>query len=129
MKNTIKILINLAVFLMLIVPAVSLGQEDPGLVRCGKAGQAPCDWNGFMDLINRVISFLLFKLAVPIAAIMFAYAGFKMITAGEEAAGARTQAKEIFVNTLLGLVFAVGAWIIINTLLTILGYDGTWIGL
>ena len=35
-----------------------------------------CGFNDFITLINRVISFILFNLAVPISAIMFAYAGF-----------------------------------------------------
>ncbi len=88
-----------------------------------------CNWNDLLALINKVINFILFDLAVPIAAIMFAYAGFKMVIAGEESGGARTQAKEIFLNALFGLLMAAAAWLIISTLLWILGYDGTWIGL
>ena len=81
-----------------------------------------------MELINKVIKFILFNLAVPIAAIMFAYAGFLMVTAGGEAASARTRAKNIFINTLFGLIIAAGAWLIISTILSILGYEGSWIG-
>jgi hypothetical protein len=128
MKKTTKILINLAVFIMFIIPAVSLGADGDGLVPCGKTGQPACDWNGLMALINEIIKFILFKLVVPIAAIMFAYAGFLMVTAGGEAASARTRAKNIFINTLFGLIIAAGAWLIISTILSILGYEGSWIG-
>lgn len=123
MKKTTKFLINLAVFTVLIMPAISFAK---GLVPdCSP----DCGWNDLMDLIYKVIKFILFKLAVPIAAIMFAYAGFLMVTAGGEAASSRTKAKNIFMNTLFGLIIAAGAWLIISTILFILGYEGAWIGL
>jgi hypothetical protein len=87
-----------------------------------------CGYDEFMALVSRVIKFILFDLAIPIAAIMFFYAGFLMVTAGGESAGARTKAKNIFTNTLIGLALATGAWVIIHTLLSILGYNGSWIG-
>ena len=93
-----------------------------GLVKCDGTPERPCDFKAFMSLINRVIDFILKYMVVPIAAIMFAYAGFLLVTAGGEAASARTKAKNIFFNALLGLVFAVGAWLIVKTLLSILGY-------
>jgi len=94
--------------------------KDGKLIECG--------YDEFLALISRVIKFILFDLAIPIAAIMFFYAGFLMITAGGESAGARSKAKSIFTNTLIGLALAAGAWVIIHTLLAILGYDGSWIG-
>lgn len=97
---------------------------EGGLVKCTDN----CDFNDFLKLISRVVKFILFDLAVPIAAIMFFYAGFLMVTSGDESAGARTKAKNIFTNTLIGLALAAGAWVIIHTLLSILGYSGSWIG-
>ncbi len=110
--------------MLLVIPALSLAQETPGgLIPCGtKANPAPCDFNSFIALINKVINFVLLYMAVPIAAIMFAYAGFKLVTAGGEAAHARTAAKEIFINTVIGLILAVDAWLIIKTILVIFGF-------
>lgn len=96
--------------------------ETSGLVVCTKN----CDFNDLMNLINRVIRFILFSLAIPISAIMFAYAGFLLVTAG--GGEAKTRAKSIFSNTVMGLIFAAGAWLIIRTILSVLGYDGVWIG-
>lgn len=132
-KSLVFPAISLVIFLMLIMPVLSLAQggnsSDSRLVPCGtEANPTPCDFNQLMALINKIIRFVLFDLALPIAAIMFAYAGFLMVIGGGEAAGVRTKAKTIFTNTLLGLVFAVAAWLIINTILSILGYNGTWIG-
>ena len=108
------------------MPALSLAE---GLVPCGTtANPTSCDFVQLMSLVNTVINFLLFKMVVPIAAIMFAYAGFLLVTAGGEAAHARTKAKSIFTNAVLGLIFAVAAFLIIRTILSILGYEGNWIG-
>lgn len=87
-----------------------------------------CDFNSFVDLINNIINFALMYLAIPIAAIMFAYAGFLMVTAGESASEARTKAKGIFMNALMGLAIAAACWLIVNTILSVLGYDGSWLG-
>lgn len=114
---------------MLIMPVFSFAA---GLVPdCSKdsvTGQCVWGFKELMTLINRVIKFILFVLVIPISAVMFAYAGFKMITSGGNTE-ARGTAKKVFTNTVLGLAAAAGAWIIIRTILLILGYDGTWIGL
>lgn len=129
-KSLIPPAISLIVFIILTMPAALFGA---GLIpECDTKtipGRCIWGWREFMALINGLINFVLFKMALPIAAIMFAYAGFKLITAGGEAAHARTKAKEIFLNTLIGLVIAAAAWLVISTLLSILGYDGSWIGL
>ncbi len=117
-------------------PASNTTSGWKGLVPCNNTpveGKIPdkelCGFKALMTLINNIINFILFRLAVPIAAIMCAYAGILMLTAGGESAGNRTKAKGVFTNALLGLVIAAGAWLIVKTLLTILGYDGSWIGL
>lgn len=119
MKKITKFIIPILVFLMLFMPAVSLGA---GLVPCNGAD---CDFNAFLKLVNILINFVLFYMAIPIAAIMFVYAGFLLVTAGEEVASARTKAKSIFWNAFLGLVIAAAAWLIVKTLLSILGYKDT----
>lgn len=91
------------------------------------AGLVPCDGScGFGDLltlIGNVINFLLFRIAMPIAAIMFAYAGFLLLFSGGNP-GARSKAKDIFVNVAFGLAIAMAAWLIITTILSLLGYTG-----
>jgi hypothetical protein len=79
-----------------------------------------------MKLINNIINFALFYLALPLSAIMIAYAGFELVTSagGKEKRGT---AKKVFTNAVYGLVCAAGAWIIIKVILSILGYDGAWI--
>ncbi len=105
-----------------------------GLVKCGRTVDAngnvvQCTFKDLLILFNNVVKFILFDMVVPITAIMFFYAGFLMITGGGESASSRTKAKKIFTNAVIGLVVAVGAWVIVHTLLSILGYDASWIGL
>jgi len=131
MQKIKKFTISLLVFFILIIPALSLAE---GLVPCDNTPDSsgviaqPCNFDAFMALINKVIKFILFDMVIPIAAIMFAYAGFLLVTAGGDTAGARTKAKSIFTNAVLGLIIAVAAFLIIRTILSILGYKGSWIG-
>lgn len=142
MKKAKKFIIRnlplLIIFMLLIAPVFSFAQvkvdsDNKGLVPCGRdlnndgTIKNPCEFGHAMILIDKVIKFILFALVVPIAAIMFFYAGFKLVTSGGNTE-ARGQAKNIFSNTIIGLVIAVGAWLIIKTILSILGYDGVWIG-
>ncbi|OGI67861.1 hypothetical protein A2738_03200 [Candidatus Nomurabacteria bacterium RIFCSPHIGHO2_01_FULL_42_15] len=149
-KLIIPNLIFVIVFMMLVAPVFSFAQtaidtdkpdrsfaEGKSLVPCGNdrtpivkdangketGGDIvnPCSFKDAMTLINTVIRFIFIYLAVPIAAIMFFYAGFKMVTSGGSTE-ARGTAKKVFTNAVLGLVIAAGAWLIIRTLLSILGY-------
>ena len=111
-------------FLVLAVIAIPLYAHaiDP-LVTCTGT---ECGWKELMTMVNTVINFLLFYMAIPIAAIMFTYAGFMMITAaGGEA---KTKGKTVFFNTVIGLLLALASWLIIKTILTIMGWEGSWIG-
>lgn len=158
MKKFIKstIILFLIIF-TLFTPSFSFAQTEPvsengGLVPCGaekydletstdstgKVTQTgggikvPCTFDHILILINNIVNFLLFVIAIPIAAVMFCYAGFLMIFSGGEAS-ARTKAKGIFWNVFFGLIIAVAAWVIIHTLLGIIGAktgDGwNWFGL
>lgn len=123
MQKIKKIIISLSVFLILIIPVISFAVNTP-LVTCYNN----CGFKELMDLINRIIQFILFDMVLPIAAIMFAYAGILLITAGGNTSSARTKAKDVFKSGVLGLGLALGAFIIIRTLLSIIGYEGSWIG-
>lgn len=115
------------VFTLLVAPVFSFAAEP--LVPClTEANPGSCDFNAFMTLINKVIRFILFYMAIPIAAIMFVYAGFLMLVPGSESASKKTKGKEIFWNAFIGLILAAAAWLIIRTILLILGYPGDWIG-
>ncbi|HTE49056.1 MAG TPA: hypothetical protein VK675_04070 [Candidatus Paceibacterota bacterium] len=133
-----KFITFIFILLMLITPVFSSAQTNTsqGLVPCGKvtpsattvngvaykAGEVvQCGFNDLMTLINTVIKFILFDLVVPIAAIMFFYAGFELVTSGGSTEK-RGVAKKVFTNAAIGLVIAAAAWLIVKTILSILGY-------
>ena len=133
MKTINKFLIITLILIIFTAPILSFAQTSTGLVRCGRVADSTanpprlvadpaCTFDDIMNLINRVINFILTTLVIPIAAIMFAYAGVLLVTAGGEVASKRTKAKEIFTNALIGLVIAVACWLIVKTVLSILGY-------
>ena len=87
-----------------------------------------CGFNELMTLVNNVINYIFIVFAVPIAAIMFAYAGFLIVTsAGSKES--REKAKSIFYNVALGLFFIGASWLIVHVIFGIIGYNGSWIGL
>ena len=117
---TKRILISVAIFFILIMPVFSFAQ---GLVPCdNKTPATMCDFGKFMILINRVIDFIFTYMALPLAAVMFAYAGVLLVTAAGSTES-RGKAKKIFTSTVIGLVLAAAAWVIVKTFLTILGYN------
>ncbi|MFA6301173.1 MAG: pilin [Candidatus Paceibacterota bacterium] len=118
MKKTTKILIITGIFLMFLMPALS----SAVLVPCDNSAGQPCNFSALLQLVNSVIDYLLL-LAMPIAAIMFAYAGFLLVTAGGESAGAKTKAKSIFINAVFGFIIALAAWLIVKLILTTLGFQ------
>ena len=98
---------------------------NSNLVPCGDSADKPCGFYDILKLINNVINYLIKYLAVPIAAIMFAYAGFELVTSGGETSK-REKAKKIFINVAIGLIFVAGAFVIIKTILLIAGADTSW---
>lgn len=105
----------LFVFMPLLVDASSL-------IPCGnvvKNGVVddPCQYKHLVELAKNVINFLIFKIAAPLGAVMFAYAGFLYLTNG----GNESKIKEahgIFLYVFWGLVVALAAWLIVNFILT-----------
>ena len=123
-----KFLLAGALFLLVLMPLLSFAQWD-GLVPCAtKKNPVPCGFTDILFLVNKVIDFIFVSLALPLGAVMIAYAGFLMVMPGGESASSRTKAKHILTNTVIGLVIAGAAWLIVHVILEVLGFDGSWIG-
>ncbi|MFA6397806.1 MAG: hypothetical protein WDK96_03100 [Candidatus Paceibacterota bacterium] len=109
-KKVFSILL-IAVFLF---PIVSF---SAGLIPCGGTGEPKCDFSQLMILVKNFINFLLFDLAMPLAAIAFAYAGYLYMSSGGDTKNT-TKAKNIFKDVLFGFVLALSAWLIVTAILT-----------
>jgi len=91
------------------------------LIPCGQNGDT-CTFTDFAELIQRIISFLAFYIAAPLATLAIMYAGFKYLTSMDKP-GPREEAKKILWDVLWGFIFVLGAWLIIDTILDVLLTD------
>ncbi len=95
------------------------GAEDTGLIPC----RGPdCNFDTFIQLIQKVINFLLVTVAIPLATVLFSYAGLLYLSATGDT-GKISQAHGIFLNVIFGLALALAAWLIVNTIATALLKD------
>ena len=127
MKTYKKILISLffvSCFLFLFSPFLAQARIvpeciTPGVTVDGKV-VAACGLCDFFTLIKNIFNFIAFNLAPPLAGFLFLLAGFFFLTSGgsEEQAG---RAKKIFTNTIIGLVIIFTSWLIVNSIIQIIG--------
>jgi len=104
--HTLAALFLLAIFL----PTIVMAQ---GLVPCtGNVGDE-CDFEDLITLISKVLEYLIYFVATPLAAIMFAVAGYYYLTAGEDA-GKVKKAHDIFISVLWGFGIMLVAWALVS---------------
>lgn len=89
-----------------------------GLVPCGSMGQPPCQACHLVELTNNVIVWIIGILALLIV-IAIVVAGFVAVTSRGQTNGTE-RIKTTLWNVFVGFVFAVAAWLIINTLVNAL---------
>ncbi len=98
------------------------GPEYNGLVACGEdPANYDCDFDAFLETVNRVVNFLIVFIAFPFVAIVIAWAGILLLTSGGSS-GARDKAKEMIGKVIIGLIVALLAWVIIKLVLVVFGY-------
>jgi len=92
-------------------------KEGGGTVTNGQITN-PCNFDKLITLVQNIINFLLL-IAAPIAAVMFAYAGWLYLSAAGNQ-GQVEKAHKIFTAVFMGIVLALIAWLIINVISTTL---------
>jgi hypothetical protein len=122
-----------ALMIIAFTPGSVLAQTKTisGLIPCGNVVEngmvvesERCTFDDLIVLAQIVINFLIFKIAAPLAAVMFAYAGFLWLTnAGNESK--ITQAREVFWMVFWGLVIALAAWLTVNMIVTFFVGEGS----
>ncbi len=109
------------VFSGLLWVGVPFAASAAGLVPC--QGAADCNICTFGSLIQNIINFAI-GLSIPLAAVMFAYAGWLYFSNRENMAQIE-KAHSIFRTVFIGFCIALAAWLIIQTVLKTLapGYQ------
>lgn len=86
-----------------------------GLVPCGDAGEPSCQFCHAVSLIDNVVGWLA-KTLTLLATIIFIYSGARMVTSVGDAK-VKEVAKKRVIDTAIGLVIVLAAWIIIDFIL------------
>jgi hypothetical protein len=105
-------------------PLVASAAGLQAIVTCGGAGQPACSLCDLESLAQRVLNDGIY-IAVFLSAILFAWAGWKLLTSVSNP-GERTKAKEIFTNVTIGLVIILSAWLVVDTLMAALTGNHLW---
>lgn len=118
-----KLLTTILASIVLFIGVATVANANTlGLIPCGNVASGTgsttdmCTFTDLVILAQTVIKFLIFSLAAPIGAIMFAYAGFTYVTNGGNESKIK-QAHDIFLYVFWGLVIALAAWLLVNFML------------
>ena len=97
-----------------------------GLVPCGNPGQPACTIGCFFVMLANIYDFLVKWIAAPLATLAITIgAVMLMISAGNP--NLATNGKKVLWAAIIGLALVFCSWLIINTLLSALGFNmGSW---
>jgi len=100
------------VLILLAVPFFAFAQLPDKIVPCKGVDCNICHLEQLaQNVLNAGIA-----IAVFLSAVLFAYAGWKYMTAGGNI-GKATQAREIFTNVAIGLVIILAGWLVVDTIM------------
>lgn len=105
----------------------SNGGRD-GLVPCGKEVDqnglvCRCELAHVFVLILNVYNFLVLNIATPIAALLIVFGGVLLLVSGGSP-GLASRARQILWGAAIGLLLVFGSWLMINIVLSAIGYPG-----
>ena len=122
------LLVVIFTFSFLFFISTALAVDYLPLVPCGTSATSPCTRCDLFKLSHNVISFILFALVPPIAAVLFIFAGL-MILLGGAMPSRIALGITIFKNTFIGLLIILASYMIVNTFIQSFGPDrvkGNW---
>ena len=97
------------------VPLIAAAQLIPTIVPdCNGPNCSVCD---LVKLAQNIINAGIY-ISIFMSAVFFAYAGWLYVSSGFDDVGSVTKAKSIFKNVAIGLIVILGAWLIVDTLVS-----------
>ena len=116
------LLISISFFLLFLFLSFGIFNvaQAAGLVPCGPgvAGNETCDFCDLLKLVESIIDFTLYKIAIPLAVVFVIYGGFMIMTAGSSSERV-SQGKKIIQAAVIGILIALLAWLLIDTILKV----------
>ena len=96
--------------------------NEPPLVPCNGPD---CEISDFFLMLAKIYNFLVFWIAGPLAILAITAGGIMiMVSAGNQTF--YTKGRQILMISVIGLFLVFCSWLIVNVILTTLGYKGTW---
>ena len=122
-KFLLSALLLLLVFILIPGLASAWAIGDPLVpAKCNAWG---CGITDFFTMLVNVYSFIVLLIATPAAVIAITFAAIlMMVSAGNP--GLMGRGKQILIFAIIGLVLSFGSYLIINSVLGILGFSGNW---
>lgn len=115
MNKNIKIIAQGTAMVVFLIPVALCAAEIPSNLAPTCEGP-DCGFNNLIEMVNKIISFLMYKIVVPLAALGFMFAGSKLIFS-QNKESAWSEAKESFQNIVLGFIIMAGAFLVIKFLI------------
>ena len=112
MKKILVSVLSLSALVSLFFPMYISAQVG---IPCGDiaGGQKECGFDDLIILTNNVIKFLMYSVAVPLAALGFMWIGGNLVL-NQDKEGARNTAKEGFTNIGKGFLLMLGAYVLVK---------------
>jgi len=85
----------------------------------------PCGINSFFDMLINIYDFIVKDIATPLAIIALIIGGALMMLSGGNPS-LMGKGKTILFAAIIGLVLVFASWVIIDSILKIIGYTGNW---
>ena len=86
----------------------------------------PLSFAAIIDVLNNIISFILTLAIVFVAPLTIGYAGFTLVVS-QGAPAAKTKARSMILNTVVGIAIALAAWMIVDAVMAVF-YDSSAVG-
>ncbi|MCX6718268.1 MAG: hypothetical protein NTY81_01540 [Candidatus Staskawiczbacteria bacterium] len=123
MKKIFLPIILFCLLSIIFIPVLANAQGP--IVQCGNEGQNACGILDFFAMLARIYNFIVLYIATPLAVIALVVGGILLlISAGNpNLAG---MGKKIIYAAIIGLVLVFCSYLIINFVLSAIGYTGNW---
>ena len=95
------------------------------IVHCGQDASCPCEISDFFSMLARIFNFIVYSIATPLAVIMITIGAIMILISAGNPNLAGMGKKMLWISA-IGLVLVFCSWLIINFILTALGYNGAW---
>lgn len=113
-----KIFLSIIIFCLLSIIFVPLSAKAQGLVPCSGPDCTICS---FFQMLSNIYDFIVKSIATPLAIVALTIGGiFILISSGNPTL--MGQGKTIFYSAIIGIALVWGSWLIINFVLTAVGY-------